>query len=180
MSSVQPARCRQWDQPSQHINFSEAEFAAKKQPTRRKCLPADLERVLPWQEVLELIETHYLKAKRSRPLIGMERMPRGNRVHLGYGRSDVRVDDAIADSQALRCLVRIAPVAASGAGCHRAVAVSSRAGRERTGDEATVRGDPDATAGEVTDDARGNDRRRGAQSSGPFPTLAPEMQSREK
>lgn len=89
------------------ISFSEAEFAAKRPVTRRERFLADRERVIPWQDVLAIIEPYYPKGKRGRPPIGLERMLRVYLVQQCYGLSDEGVEDAITDSQALRGFVRI-------------------------------------------------------------------------
>jgi len=89
------------------ISFSEAEFAAKRPVTRRERFLADMEQVIPWQDVLAIIEPYYPKGKRGRPPIGLERMLRVYLVQQWYGLSDEGVEDAITDSQALRGFVRI-------------------------------------------------------------------------
>jgi len=89
------------------ISFSEAEFAGKKRVTRRERFLAEMERVIPWQEVLAVIESHYPKGKRGRPPIGLERMLRVYLVQHWYSLSDEGVEDAITDSQALRGFVGI-------------------------------------------------------------------------
>jgi IS5 family transposase len=89
------------------ISFSEAEFAAKRRVTRRERFLADMERVIPWQDVLSIIEPYYPKGKRGRPPIGLARMLRGYLVQQWYGLSDEGVEDAITDSQALRGFVGI-------------------------------------------------------------------------
>jgi len=89
------------------ISFSEAEFAAKRRVTRRERLLADMEQVIPWQDVLAIIELHYPKWKRGRPPIGLARMLRVYLIQQWYGLSDEGMEDAVSDSQALRGFVRI-------------------------------------------------------------------------
>jgi len=93
--------------PVKQISFSEAEFAGKRRLTRRERFLADMEQVIPWQDVLAIIEPYYPKGKRGRPPIGLERMLRVYLVQQWYGLSDEGVEDAITDSQALRGFVRI-------------------------------------------------------------------------
>ena len=66
-----------------------------------------MEQVIPWRDVLAIIEPHYPKGKHGRPPIGLERMLRVYLVQQWYGLSDEGVEDAITDSQALRGFVRI-------------------------------------------------------------------------
>jgi len=47
--------------PGKQISFSEAEFASKRRVARRERFLADMERVIPWQSVLAIIEPHYPK-----------------------------------------------------------------------------------------------------------------------
>ena len=59
------------------ISFSDAEFTAKKKVTRRERFLMELDRLVPWQALLDLIEPYYPKSgERGRPPIGLERMLR--------------------------------------------------------------------------------------------------------
>jgi IS5 family transposase len=66
-----------------------------------------MEQVMPWAEVLGVIEPHYPKGKRGRPPVGLKRMLRVYLVQQWYSLSDEGVEDAITDSQALRGFVGI-------------------------------------------------------------------------
>ena len=57
-------------------SFAYAEFAAKKKITRREIFLAGMDEVIPWKQLLTVIEPHYPKGKRGRPLVGLERMLR--------------------------------------------------------------------------------------------------------
>ena len=50
------------------MSFGDAEYAGKRKQTRREVFLAEMERVVPWVELLSLIEPHYPKAGRGRPL----------------------------------------------------------------------------------------------------------------
>lgn len=89
------------------ISFAQAEFAGKKRVTKREHFLGEMERVIPWRDVLAVIEPHYPKGRRGRPPIGLERMLRVCSVQQWYGLSDEGVEDAITDSQALRAFVGI-------------------------------------------------------------------------
>ena len=43
------------------ISFSQVEYAGKKRTTRREVFLAEMEQVMPWSEVLGVIEPHYPK-----------------------------------------------------------------------------------------------------------------------
>ncbi|MBN8437288.1 MAG: IS5 family transposase [Candidatus Accumulibacter sp.] len=89
------------------ISFSQVEYAGKKRTTRREVFLAEMERVMPWSEVLGVIEPHYPKGKRGRPPVGLERMLRVYLVQQWYNLSDEGAEDEITDSQALRGFVGI-------------------------------------------------------------------------
>jgi IS5 family transposase len=53
-------------------SFSDDEYANKKRQTRREQLLAQIEAILPWQELLAAIEPHYsVGGGRGRPPIGL-------------------------------------------------------------------------------------------------------------
>lgn len=58
------------------ITFAEAEFASKKEQTRRDRLLGDLESLVPWAVLESVIEPHYPKTdgKQDRPAMGLSRM----------------------------------------------------------------------------------------------------------
>ena len=88
--------------------FSELEYAAKKKQTRRDRFLADIEAVTPWPDLLAVIEPFYPKGEgRGRPTIGLERMLRMYVAQNCFGLSDKGIEDAIYDSQAIRCFVGI-------------------------------------------------------------------------
>ena len=89
------------------ISFSQVEFEGKKRTTRRELFLAEMEQVMPWAELLGVIEPYYPKGKRGRPPVGLKRMLRGYLVQQWYNLSDEGVEDAITDSQALRGFVGI-------------------------------------------------------------------------
>ena len=60
----------------QQISFSQMEYSGKKRVTRRERFLSEMERVVPWAELLSELEAYYPKGKRGRPPIGLERMLR--------------------------------------------------------------------------------------------------------
>ena len=87
--------------------FAQAEFATKKKTTRREKFLARMEEVIPWAQLLAVIEPHYPQGKRGRPPIGLERMLRVYFLQQWYGLADEALEDALYDSQALRSFARI-------------------------------------------------------------------------
>ena len=88
-------------------SFSQAEFADKKKITRREKFLARMEEMIPWADLLAVIEPYYPKGERGRPPIGLERMLRVYFLQQWYGLADEAIEDAIYDSQAMRDFARI-------------------------------------------------------------------------
>ena len=88
-------------------SFSQAEFAAKKKTTRREKFLTRMEALLPWAQLLAVIEPFYPKGQRGRPPLGLERMLRVYFLQQWYGLADEALEDALYDSQALQSFARI-------------------------------------------------------------------------
>jgi IS5 family transposase len=87
--------------------FAHAEFAAKKKTTRREKFLARMEEVMPWAQLLAVIEPHYPTGQRGRPPIGLERMLRIYFLQQWYALADEALEDALYDSQALQRFARL-------------------------------------------------------------------------
>ncbi|GDY23822.1 IS5 family transposase [Verrucomicrobiota bacterium] len=66
-----------------------------------------MEEVIPWQQLLAVLEPHYPKGQRGRPPVGLERMLRVYFLQQWYGLADEALEDALDDSQALQQFARI-------------------------------------------------------------------------
>jgi len=58
----------------QQLSFAQAEYAGKKKTTRRDMFLSEMNGVVPWARLVELIHPHYPKSNRGRPPIGIEKM----------------------------------------------------------------------------------------------------------
>lgn len=89
-------------------SFSELEYAAKKRQTRRDRFLNEIEALTPWSALVSKIARHYPNTGgRGRPPIGVERMLRMYVAQQCFGFSDEGMEDALYDSQAIRCFVGI-------------------------------------------------------------------------
>jgi len=89
------------------MGFSQAEFADKKKTTRREKFLARMEEIIPWANLIAVIEPFYPKGERGRPPVGLERMLRMYFLQQWYGLADEALEDAIYDSQAMQGFTRI-------------------------------------------------------------------------
>ena len=88
-------------------SFSQAEFATKKKTTRREKFLARMEALIPWAQLLAVIEPFYPKGHRGRPPLGLERLVRVYFLQQWYGLADEALEDALYDSQAMRGFARL-------------------------------------------------------------------------
>lgn len=89
-------------------SFSELEYARKKKLTRRDRFLQELEAVVPWLVLEQVIAPFYPPTgRRGRPPVGLVRMLRMYVAQQCFGLSDEGIEDAIYDSQAIRSFVGI-------------------------------------------------------------------------
>ena len=79
--------------------FAQSEFATKKKQTRRERFLGEMEKAVPWQRLVALIEPFYPKGKRGRPPLGVERMLRVYFLQQWYGLADEALEDALTRSR---------------------------------------------------------------------------------
>jgi IS5 family transposase len=82
--------------------FASMAWTAKGKMTRRERFLAEMDRVIPWSRLIALIEPHYPKRRRGRPVMPLERMLRIYFMHQWFNLSDPAAEDAIYDSESMR------------------------------------------------------------------------------
>jgi len=75
--------------------------------TRRAEFLARMDAIVPWAELVALIEPHYPKGERGRPPVGIERMLRIYFVQQWFDLSDPAVEEALYDVLTMRGFVGI-------------------------------------------------------------------------
>ena len=70
--------------------------------TRRERFLGEMNAIIPWGRLMELIEPHYPKAGRGRQPLGLEKMLRIYFLQLWFDLSDPQAEDAIYDSESMR------------------------------------------------------------------------------
>jgi len=84
------------------VSFAQAEYAGKKKTTRRDKFLSEMNQLVPWARLVELVCPHYPTGKRGRPPMGIEKMLRVYFLQQWYGLADEPLEDTIYDSQAMR------------------------------------------------------------------------------
>jgi len=88
--------------------FAEIPFEQYRKSTRRERFLDEMNRVVPWAELVAVIEPVYPKADGpGRPPVGIERMLRLHCLQQWFNLSDPAVEEALYDSRAMRQFVGI-------------------------------------------------------------------------
>src|SRR5215831_19917784 len=88
--------------------FAEVPFEQYRKPTRREQFLNEMNRVVPWAELVMVFEPVYPKANGpGRPPVGIERMLRLHCLQPWFNLSDPAVEEALYDSRAMRQFVGI-------------------------------------------------------------------------
>lgn len=88
--------------------LAEGSFERYRKPTRRELFLTEMDQVIPWREMCEVIERFYPKPEGAgRPPVGLERMLRIHFLQHWFSLSDPAVEEALYDSRAMRQFVGI-------------------------------------------------------------------------
>ena len=82
-------------------------FQKFKRITRREKFLAEMEQVVPWKKLCDIIEPFYPKGDKGRPPIGLERMLRIHFLQNWFNLSDPGVEEALYDMESMRRFVGI-------------------------------------------------------------------------
>ena len=85
----------------------QAEFQRFAKKSRRERFLEEMDAVMPWAELLALVEPHYPKGEKGRPPVDLSMMLRLYFVQHWFALSDPAAEDALYDSAALRRFVGI-------------------------------------------------------------------------
>lgn len=89
------------------LSLAEGGFEKYAKPSRRAEFLAQMDSVVPWRELCELIEPHYPKAGNGRPPVGLQRMLRIHFLQHWYNLSDPGVEEELKESSSMRRFVGI-------------------------------------------------------------------------
>src|SRR4029453_9847796 len=82
-------------------------WSQKGKVTRRERFLAEMDAVIPWPELLALIEPYYPKGGGGRHPLGLEKMLPIYFLQQWFNLSDPQAEDAIYDSEAMRRFARV-------------------------------------------------------------------------
>jgi IS5 family transposase len=92
----------------QQQTLAEITFEQHRKPTPRERFPSEMDRVMPWADLVATIEPVYPKADGpGRPPVGVERMLRLHCLQQWFNLSDPAIEEALYNSRAMRQFVGI-------------------------------------------------------------------------
>jgi len=81
--------------------FAAGDFERYRKPTRRQQFLAEMDKVVPWDQLCALIEPYYPKAGNGRPPVGLERMLRIYFLQHWFNLSDPGAEEALYESRSM-------------------------------------------------------------------------------
>jgi IS5 family transposase len=84
------------------LTFASLAYDNKKKKTRREIFLQEMDRVIPWKELVEIIEKYYPKAGNGRQPMPLEMMLRIYFMQQWYALSDPAMEDGLYDSESMR------------------------------------------------------------------------------
>ena len=84
------------------MTFADAEYAGKRKQTRKELFLTEMDRVVPWQGLIGLIEPHYPKGEGGRPAYPLMAMLRVHLMQNWFGYSDPAMEEALYETTILR------------------------------------------------------------------------------
>ena len=89
------------------MSFSDFEYAGKRKQTRRERFLAEMDQVVPWAGLLELIEPFYPKAGGGRKPYPLETMLRIHLLQNWFSLSDPAMEEALYEITPMRQFARL-------------------------------------------------------------------------
>ena len=89
------------------LSFSDAEYAGKRKKTRREVFLEEMEQVVPWKSLLDVIAPHYSVAGRGRRPYPLESMLRVHLMQNWFALSDPAMEEALYEIASLRAFAHL-------------------------------------------------------------------------
>ncbi len=92
---------------SHQLTLADSEFSCKRRQTRKEIFLSRMEQILPWQNLVEVIEPFYPKAGNGRRPYPLETMLRIHCMQHWYNLNDGAMEDALYESASMRLFARL-------------------------------------------------------------------------
>jgi len=84
------------------MTLAQGSFEPYRKPTRREKFLSEMEQVVPWQALCDLLEPFYPRAGNGRPPVGLMKMLRLHFLQHWYNLSDPGLEEALYESESMR------------------------------------------------------------------------------
>ena len=91
----------------EQMSFGDAEYASKRKKTRREVFLEEMEQVVPWKALLNLIEPVYPVAGNGRQPYPLDKMLRVHLMQNWFGLSDPAMEEALYEITPMRAFARL-------------------------------------------------------------------------
>ena len=91
----------------QSLNFTDVEYMHRKKVTKREEFLESMDKMIPWDDWVNIIAPYYPSGKRGRPVRGIETMLRMYLMQNWFNLSDAAIEDTIYDSYAMRSFMHL-------------------------------------------------------------------------
>ena len=92
---------------SHQLTFADSEFSSKRRQTRKELFLSRMDQILPWQNMVAVIEPVYPKAGNGRRPYPLETMLRIHCMQHWYNLSDGAMEDALYEIASMRLFARL-------------------------------------------------------------------------
>ena len=92
---------------SQQLTFADSELSSKRRQTRKEIFLSRMDKLLPWPQLLEVIEPFYPKAGNGRRPYALETMFRIHCMQQWYSLGDEAMEDALYEIASMRQFVQL-------------------------------------------------------------------------
>ena len=89
------------------VGLKSMDFSARRRVTRKAKFLIEMDALMPWQALCELIEPHYPKAGNGRAPVGLERMLRIHFLQLWFNLANEACEAALYDTALFREFAQI-------------------------------------------------------------------------
>jgi len=86
----------------EQMSFASVNFDRYAKTTRRATFLGEMDRILPWEQLVAIVRPHYPTGDRGRPPIDLERMLRIHFLQQWFNLSDPGVEEGIYESVSMR------------------------------------------------------------------------------
>lgn len=87
---------------NEQMSFTELEYSKRKRKSKNEIFLERMDRLIPWDEWVEIVDPYYKRSTRSRRPVRVEVLLKMRFLRIWFDLSDAGVEDAVFDSYAMK------------------------------------------------------------------------------